>query len=112
MPTSQIRSPNHGESPVVSMSKKAKRALERSNIGHNIGDSHFCIISSKLDGRSDCHLILNGKAFSRDVDFHLLVTVQGYVAGPIDCPGSDAIIEHARLFVDADQCDPGNFKQT
>ena len=32
MPTSQMRSPNQGERPVVSRSKKAKRALERSNI--------------------------------------------------------------------------------
>jgi hypothetical protein len=33
MPISQIRSPNQGERPVDSRSKKAKRALERSNIG-------------------------------------------------------------------------------
>src|SRR5574341_283920 len=36
IPTSLIRAPNHGESPVVSRSRNAKRALARSNI---MGDS-------------------------------------------------------------------------
>src|SRR6266508_1816877 len=50
IPTSQMRSPNQGESPVVSRSKKAKRALERSNISRNIQET----VTRCLLRKSDC----------------------------------------------------------
>src|SRR3972149_1485263 len=54
IPTSQIRSPNHGESPVVSRSRNAKRALARSNIKGNLpelerdekGKTYFALIGT------------------------------------------------------------------